>query len=57
MPFLLFPGVEVPTGQVPTEQLPCKARGISNLHCALHMRMLPANAKNVITFEIGIIHR
>ena len=33
-------GVEVPMLQVPTEQVPCKTIGISNLHFAFHMHML-----------------
>ena len=47
-------GVEVSTGQVPTEQVPCKTIEFSNLHCALHMHVL-TNAKSVLTFKIGII--
>ena len=46
--------VEVPTNQGPTDQLPCKTIGISNLHYALHTHML-TNAKSVVTFEIGVI--
>ena len=32
--------------RVPTDQVPCKTIGISNLHCALHTHML-TNAKSV----------
>ena len=39
---------------VPTDQVPCKTIGISNLHCALHTHLL-TNAKSVVSFEIGII--
>ena len=39
---------------MPTDQVPCKTMGISNLHCALHTHML-TNAKRVLTFEIGVI--
>ena len=39
--------------EVPTDQVPCKTIGISNLHCALHTHML-TNAKSVLTFEIGV---
>ena len=39
---------------MPTDQVPCKTIGISNLHCALHTHML-TNAKSVLTFEIGVI--
>ena len=40
---------------MPTDQVPCKTIGISNLHCALHTHML-TNAKSVVlTFEIGVI--
>ena len=47
-------GVEVTTDQGPTDQIPCKSIGISDLHCALHPHML-TNAKSVVTFEIGVI--
>ena len=40
--------------RMPTNQVPCRTKGISNLHCALHMHML-TNAKSVVTFEIGLI--
>ena len=40
--------------RMPTDQVPCKTIGISNLHCALHTHML-TNAKSVVTFEIGVI--
>ena len=40
--------------RMPTDQVPCKTIGISNLHCALHMHM-PTNARSAITFEIGVI--
>ena len=39
---------------VPTDQVPCKTIGISNLHCALHTHMLTI-AKSVLSFEIGVI--
>ena len=39
---------------MPTDQVPCKTIGISNLHCALHTHML-TNAKSVLTSEIGVI--
>ena len=39
---------------MPTDQVLCKTIGISNLHCALHTRML-TNAKSILNFEIGVI--
>ena len=39
---------------MPTDQVPYKTIGISNLHCALHTHML-TNAISVSTFEIGVI--
>ena len=36
--------------EVPTDQVPCKTTGISNLHCALHTHIV-TNAKSVLTFE------
>ena len=43
-------GVEVPTAQVPTEQVAWKTIGISNLHRALHTHIL-TNAKSVGTLK------
>ena len=40
--------------RMPTDQVPCKTIGISNLHCVLHTHMV-TNAKSVVTFEIGVI--
>ena len=40
---------------VPTDQIPCKTIGISNLHCALHTHML-TNVKSIVVSEIGVIH-
>ena len=37
------------------DQVPCKTKGISNLHCELHTHML-TNDKSVFTFEIGGRH-
>ena len=39
---------------MPTDQVPCKTKGISNLLCALHTHMLTI-AKSVVSFEIGVI--
>ena len=40
--------------RMPTDQVPCKTKGISNLLCALHTHML-TNAISVVIFEIGVI--